>query len=100
MSLIERLFAADGGIVDQDIDAAEAFERGVGNGLHRLGVGHVTGDGDGLPAGALDLAHDIVGFLPVGARIDHDGCAVGRERQRNGAADIAARSGDDGDAAA
>src|SRR5258707_12774223 len=53
-----------------------------------------------LAAGGLDLARDGIRFGTVAARIDDDGCAAFRQRQCNGAADIAPCAGDDCDLAA
>ena len=95
--LVDRLFAPQRSVVDQDVDAAEAFERGLRHRLDRGGIGDVGEDGDRLAAGRFDLAHDAVGFRLVRTHIDHHRRAGGRQLQRDGAADIAPGAGDDGD---
>ena len=52
-----------------------------------------------LPPDSLDLARDGLGLGAVAARIDQDGRPAVRQRQRDRAADIAARAGDDRDLA-
>ena len=52
-----------------------------------------------LAAGRLDLARDGLGLGAVAARVDKDGRAAVGQRQRDGAADVAPRAGDDGDLA-
>ena len=53
-----------------------------------------------LDAHGLDLARDGFRLGAIAAHIDHDGRAALRQRQRDGAADVAAGAGDDGDLAA
>ena len=53
-----------------------------------------------LAAGGYDLARDGFCFGAVAARVDEDGRTAFRQRQRDGAADIAAGAGDNGDLAA
>ena len=95
----ERLLHAHRGVIDQNVDTAEARRRGGDHGRNRVGVGDIGGDGERLPAAAFDLARDGLGFLQVRARVDDDRCAGIRERERNAAPDIASGAGDDGDAA-
>ena len=64
-----------------------------------IGVGDVADMNQRLAAGSLDLARDGFRLGAVAARVDHDGRTALRQRQRNRAADIAARAGDDGDLA-
>ena len=63
----------------------------------RLGVGDVADHGRPPCRRRFDLAHDGVGFRFVRAHIDHHRRAGLRQRQRDGAADIAPGAGDDGD---
>ena len=95
--LVDRLFAPQRSVVDQDIDAAEGFQRGLRHRLDRGGIGDVGEHGDGLAAGRLDLSDHGVGFLLVGARVHHHRRAGGGKLLRDGAADIAPGAGDDGD---
>ena len=81
------------------VDAAELL-RGVRHHRgHRLLVADVGDRRDRLAAVALDLAHDLLGLRPVGAHVDDDRGAARRERLRHRAADVAARAGDQRDAA-
>ena len=94
----EGLLGAHRRVVDQDVDAAEARQRRGRHVAYRVRIGDIGGDGEPLPAGLLDLARDRLRLGHVGARIDHDGGAAVRQRQRNGAADIASGPGHDRDA--
>ena len=67
--------------------------------LHGLGVGDVADMDQRLAASGLDLARDRFRLGAVAARIDEDGRAAFRQRQRDRAADVAPRAGDDGDLA-
>ena len=77
--LADRLFAAQRGIVDQDVDAAEALERGFGQRGSRLFIGDVADDATALPPAASISRTTLVGFGLVGAHIDHDRGARFRE---------------------
>ena len=75
------------------------LDRRIRHRLHRRGIGDVADMDQRLAARRLDLARDGLGLGAVAARIDHDGRAALRQRQRDRAADIAPRAGDDGDLA-
>ncbi len=68
--------------------------------LHGRGVGDIADMNERLAAPGLDLASDGIRFGAVAAGIHQNGRAGLRQRQRDGAADIAPRPGDDGDLAA
>ena len=91
------------GVVDEDVDAAEALEGAGGDGLDLRLVAHVARHGQRPAAGRLDLGGDLVdraGELlrrGLAARGDDDGAARPRQAERDGPADAAARAGDDGD---
>ena len=92
----DELVAGDAGVVDEDLDGAELgvdLLAGLGD---RGGVGDVDLEGLGL----LALGEDIVGDLHagVGLRDAKHGVAVGGETFRDGLADAATGSGDEGDA--
>ena len=93
----ERLLAPQRRVVDEDIDTAELFDGRIRHCLHRYGVGDVADMDQRLAAGSLDLPRDGVRLGAVAARVHHDRRPALRERQRDRAADIAARAGDDGD---
>ncbi len=102
---MEDLVPQDAGVVHQDVDAAERLDR---RGDDLVGIGRIADRdrrGDGLPAFGLDLVDDLLRGPGVAARaiernpdvVDDDLGAFFRQHQRNGAADAAARAGDDGD---
>src|SRR6266540_5672849 len=97
--LLERLLSAHCRVVDENVDASEALDRGGDHLLHRLRVGYVSDDGKRLAACPLDLARDGLSFLQVRPGIDDDGRATCAERERNPSADVASGAGDDRDAA-
>ena len=79
--------------VDPHIDAPEVAHRLVGQGLHRVGVGHVGGNAQRLPAlGAAGQRHR--GERVRVARGQHQARAAARKRQRRGVADTAGGAGD------
>src|SRR5262249_7127075 len=69
---LERLLRAHRGIVDENVDAAEAGGGSGDHGPNRVGVGDIGGDGERPAALALGLAGDPPRLLPVRARIDDD----------------------------
>ena len=87
-------------IVDEDIDAAEMLFRGLRHRLHGRGVGDIADMDQRLAALGRDLARNRICFGAIAARIDQNGSAALRQRQRDGTADVAPRAGDDGDLAA
>ena len=94
------LLAAQRGVVDQDVEAAELLRPRRRPSLAAVAVGDVADDGDGACRRRLRSRRTTaVGLGLVGARVDDHRRAALRERQRDGAADIAAGAGDDGDAA-
>ena len=96
----EGFFAPQRRIVDEDIDRAELLHGRIRHRLHRYGVGDVADMDQCLAAGSLDLARDRFRLGAVAARVHDDGRTTLRQRQRDCAADVAARAGDDGDLAA
>jgi hypothetical protein len=102
----ERVFldgddrAVVAGVVDEDVDAAEAVA-GFGEDAGTVvGAGEVGGDvGGGFAAFAVGSAVDFGGGgleFGVGAGGEEDGCAFGGEEVCNGATDAAAGAGDEG----
>jgi len=97
--VLDRLFLAKRGVVDQIVDAAELFQRGFRHGVDGGCVDHV-GDGDHrLTTLTLDVLDDALTFGAVVPHVDHHGAARRGELQRHLAADAAAGAGDDRDAA-
>jgi hypothetical protein len=78
-----------GGVVGQDVDAAQARERRLDHGLHRGLVGHVRQMDQSPPAARFDLRSQRVGLITRAAGVDHDGRAVPSQRQRDRPADPA-----------
>ena len=93
--LVDRLLAAQRGVVDQDIDAAELLERGFGERGRGFFIGDVAEHAGRLAARRFDFTHDTIGFRLVRAHVHHDGRTGLRKRQRDRAADIAPGAGDD-----
>ena len=91
-----QLVAGDGGVVDEDIDAAELFERLGEARLDLLFARHVHRDGQRLAAALLDFPFER-GELVRAARRQHQARAVLGEQQGRGAADALRRPGDNGD---
>jgi hypothetical protein len=84
-----------GGVVDQDIDLAEASD-GVGDQLFDLlGLAGVTGKGDGLAAACVDLFGDAGQAVDL-ARGEDDLGAMAGETLGDGLTDATAGAGDDG----
>src|SRR5215212_7845481 len=104
---MEDAVAQDAGIVNQDVDAAERIDRRLHSRLGVLRLGDREGRGDGLAAGLLDFAHDLLRRPLIAARaverradVDHDdACTFLRHQHRDGAPDAAARTSDDRDLA-
>ena len=90
---MHALLVEDGGVVHQDVDAAESFARRRDRGDHLALIGDVAGHRRGAAARALDVARAVCGVF--GARIDADERgALSRETLGDAAADIRAGSGD------
>src|SRR6266700_8279408 len=87
--LLEPLLAAQRGVVDENIDAAEALDRGRHHRLDRLGVGDVGQARERPAAFAFDLMHYRLDFVAVRARVDDDRGAGRGQLEGNGAADVA-----------
>ena len=102
---MEDAVAQDAGVVHQDVDAAERVERGLHDLVGVLRLADRQRRGDRLPARLLDLVDHLLRRAGVAARavergadvVDQDLGALRRQHDRDGAADAAARAGDDGD---
>ena len=90
----EGLVRPDRGIVDQDVDTAELGQGARRERVDLVLLGDIGKDGDRLDPKVADLARDRVDLGLVSAGVDHDVGALRRQFQRRGAADIAARPGD------
>jgi hypothetical protein len=103
----DRSVAQDGGIVHDDVDAAEGLHREVDELFADARRGDAFGEGESLPGAGL-----VVQFPGGGARhlrvatvardrgavVGHDDLrALGDQRPGDGPADAAAGAGDDGD---
>ena len=89
-------FGRDGaGVVDDDVDTAEVFDRRIHRALHVLFFAHVADDRDALAARSLHVGHGGVhgaGQLGVGFgrfRQKYDVCALLRRTQRDRQSDAA-----------
>ena len=83
-----------GGVVDQPVDAAEAFERLRGHRLGREAVADIDLDGERGSAGGVDLGGHFAGRVEIGG---DDAVAGFGQRLGVDAADAAGRAGDDHD---
>ena len=61
----EHPVAQDAGVVDDDVEPAEAVDRALHHPTGGLEVADVVGVGDGLAAHALDLVDDLLGGSSV-----------------------------------
>ena len=84
-------------IADQDIDAAERRDRGFDHRRGGQSVGHIRQAADRLAARGFDLSHHAVDGGPIGAPVDHQGCSMRGQIQGDRAADVLARTRDQGD---
>ena len=83
-----------GGVVDQDVEAPEALQRGVDQALEVVRPAGVRGDGcGGAGMGVVDALRLRVEVGLFAAREDHFRAAIG-ERVGDRAADAAAGAGD------
>src|SRR5690606_22751534 len=86
------------GVVDEDVDVAELVDHAPDVAGDLLLVGHVAGHRDGRPAVALDPLDRALGRRRVDV-VARDLRTVAGQRQRDAAADVRARPGDQGDLA-
>ncbi len=106
--------AGGGGVVHQDVDAAQLAARLVDQALHLVGVGDVDDEGKGAAAEGADLLPDRIDVAPAHRLLllrvrlrraagagDGDVGALAGERQRYVAADavVTSGAGDDSDLA-
>ena len=89
--LVDRLFAAQRGVVHQDVDAAKALERGFGERGRGFFIGDVAEHAGRLAASRFDFTHDTVGFRLVCAHVHHHRRTGLRERQARSRGQYCAR---------
>jgi hypothetical protein len=97
--LKEGRLAAQPGIADRDIHAAESLRRQRGHCRNRLRVRHVGQHGQSLAARRPDFRRYGLNRLPIAAAVHDHGRTIGRQRKRDRAADILAGPGDQRDLA-
>ena len=85
---------ADGGVVDQDVDGAEALQGPRRQPVHVRADADVAEHGHGLDAMGEGLPGDGVAGRLVARAVDHHVEAVPGQGEDDGAADIAPRPGD------
>ena len=86
----------DGGVVDQDVDAAQLGDNPLRHGVDRLPVGDIDLDGEGATACRDDLRHHLVELVLRPASDGHSGAGRGQGRT-DPRAEAATATGDDGD---
>jgi hypothetical protein len=100
---VENAVAQDAGIVDENVDAPECFQRRADDLVGILWLDDRERGGDGLSACGFDLGHDFVRRAVVRSHAverradigDDHACALRRHQHRDGAADAAPAAGDD-----
>jgi hypothetical protein len=85
----------DGRVADQHVDSAQLGEPLLDHGVDGRGVRDVAQHGDGAHAGLAALGRHRLELLAIDARVQHEIRALGREGQRDGAADIPAGARDE-----
>ncbi|MCY1424535.1 hypothetical protein D9M71_402850 [compost metagenome] len=94
--LLDHVIPGETGVVDDDVDAAEGVQGGLHATVAEVGGGHVTDAGDCIAAEGADFRDHFIGRSLVEV-VDHDLGAFFGKFQRDGAADAAAGTGNDGD---
>jgi hypothetical protein len=93
----ERHLFAVGGVVHQDVDAAELLHRHVEHAVDGGLIGNVGEVDERASAGGFEFRGGRLGFLARGARIDDDRSPVAGKSQSDGLADAPHAAGDDRD---
>ena len=93
----DRLVRSNCGVADEDVDRAELGEAALDHRLADCGLADVAERGDDAGARLSALGRDRLELVCVDARVQHEVRAFGRERERDGAADVPAGAGDEGD---
>src|SRR5439155_10295161 len=99
----EEAVAQDAGVIDHHIELSKRIDRGLDNPVGRFPLGDAVGVRDRRAAGGADLVDHLLRRAGVAAFAFHRGadivhqhaCAGGGEREREIAADAAARAGDE-----
>ena len=95
----ERRLVAYRGVVDDDVQPPEALGDRRDHRVHVGALRDVGGDQQGIAAARRDLVDHGLAFVAARAHVHGDFRAGVGERQRDGAPDVAARAGDEGDLA-
>ena len=88
-------FEVDGGVVEEDVDAAEAFDGGVADALDAVLGGDVGLNGQRVDAEGGEVLDGVAGFLGGGAVVDDDVGAAFGQAGGDVAANAARAAGDD-----
>ncbi|MOA20137.1 hypothetical protein D3C78_1405620 [compost metagenome] len=94
--LLDHVVPGVAGVVDDDVDAAEAFHRGLDEAVGEVRSGDAAHAGDGFAAGGADFRDHFLGGSGVQV-VDHDFRAIGGQLQGDLTADAAAGAGYQGD---
>jgi hypothetical protein len=92
---VEELAAGhDAGVVDQDVQPAEAGEDAVDHGAYVIRARDIGAHGLGPPSQLLQLAHDVLRAVGAGVVVHRAVGALASEGQRDRAAESATGSSD------
>ncbi|OLD69197.1 MAG: hypothetical protein AUF63_01185 [Candidatus Rokubacteria bacterium 13_1_20CM_70_15] len=91
----DGLVRPDRRVAHEDVDGSQLGEPLPDHRVHRRGVGDVGEDGDGAHARLPTLGGDALQLVAIRPRVQHEVRTLGRERQRDRPADVAARAGDE-----
>ena len=85
--------------MDHHVDAAETGFDGVEELAHRMRIGHIGLQRDGLRAGGVQFGRQGFGVVAAARIVDRDRVAIGGEPTRDGGTDATGSAGDQGDRA-
>src|SRR2546426_3604123 len=94
--LREGLVGPDGRVAHENVDGPQLRQPLLHHAVHGRGVGNVAEGRDGTHAGLAALLGHRFQLVPVHPRVDDQIRALGREGERDGAADVAAGPRDEG----
>ena len=94
--ILDGAVPGEAGVVDNDIEATERFDRSAYEPIAEIGLGHVAGANRRLAAKPPDRRSGVVGRLGIEI-VDHDAGTLARQFECDGPTDTPARPRYDGD---